>query len=152
MRRLFAFALAPVLACAISTVATGQPNQHAGKAAKPFLPPEAPPVAPAPPPDIKPYDAQLMRLAEIMGALTYMRGLCGDKDAEDWRTRMQALLDAEGTPVSRKDRLAGAYNKGLESYGLSYRTCTANAYIVIKRYLGEGERIAKEIENRYRAS
>jgi uncharacterized protein (TIGR02301 family) len=126
--------------------------QHAGKGAKPFLPPEAPPAVPAPPPETKPYDAQLMRLAEIMGALTYMRGLCGEKDAEAWRTRMQKLLDAEGTPASRKDRLAGAYNKGLESYRISYRTCTPNAYIVIKRYLDEGERIAKEIENRYRAS
>ena len=152
MSRLLAFALASTLAFTTSAVAFAQPNQRASKAPKPFLPPEAPPVPPAPPPETKPYDAQLMRLAEIMGALTYMRGLCGDKDTDEWRTRMQTLLDAEGTPASRKDRLAGAYNKGLESYSVSYRTCTPNAYIVIKRYLGEGERIAKEIENRYRAS
>ncbi len=153
MRGLLALGFAALLVVGPSHAASGPPGQRASKsAAKPFLPPEAPPVAPAPPPDIKPYDAKLLRLAEIMGALTYMRGLCGDKDADEWRTRMQTLLDAEGTPASRRDRLAGAYNKGLESYSLSYRTCTANAYIVINRYLSEGERIAKEIENRYRAS
>ena len=135
-----------------ASAAVAQPTQHGGKAAKPFLPAEAPPVAPAPPPETRPYDPQLMRLAEILGALTYMRGLCGDTDGDEWRSRMQTLLDAEGVPASRKDRLAGAYNKGLESYSISYRTCTPNARSVIRRYLSEGERIATEIQNRYRAS
>ncbi len=93
-----------------------------------------------------------MRLAEILGALTYLRGLCGDKDADEWRSRMQALLDSEGTPAVRKDRLAGAYNQGLQGYELSYRTCSPNAHLVIERFLTEGGRIAREVENRYRAS
>ena len=93
-----------------------------------------------------------MRLAEILGALTYLRGLCGDKDTDQWRSRMQALLDAEGTPPVRKDRLAGAYNQGLQGYELSYRTCTANAHVVIERFLTEGSRLAQDVENRFRAS
>lgn len=129
-----------------------QHGQKAVKTTKPYLPPAPPPATPAPPPETKPYDPQLMRLAEILGALTYLRGLCGDKDADEWRVRMQALLDAEGTPATRKDRLAGAYNRGVEGYSLSYRACTGNAHVVIDRFLAEGERIAKEIENRYRAS
>ena len=116
------------------------------------LPPSGPSVMPASPAETKPYDPQLMRLAEILGTLTYMRQLCGDTDADQWRARMQALLDAEGTSAARKNRLAGAFNRGLEGYSLSYRTCTPNARMVIERFLGEGERIAKQIENRYRAS
>ncbi len=116
------------------------------------LPPPSPPATPQPPPETKPYDPQLMRLAEILGALTYLRDLCGQKDGEEWRTRMQGLLDAEGSPQVRKDRLAGAYNRGIEGYELSYRTCTPNARVVIERFLFEGERIAKAVENRYRAS
>lgn len=129
-----------------------QRGSKAAKSTKPSLPPPPPPATPAPPPETKPYDPQLMRLAEILGALTYLRGLCGDKDAEEWRTRMQALLDAEGMPVTRKDRLAGAFNRGVDGYSLSYRTCTANAHLVIDRFLAEGSRIAKDLENRYRAS
>ena len=117
-----------------------------------ILPPSAPAAAPAPPPETKPYDPQLMRLAELLGALTHLRPLCGEPDAEIWRERMQALLDAEGMPALRKDRLAGAYNRGLEGYGRSYRTCTPNARLVIRRFLSEGERLAKDVGNRYRAS
>ncbi len=93
-----------------------------------------------------------MRLAEILGVLTYLRDLCGSGDADQWRARMQTLLDAEGMPATRKDRLAGAYNHGIQGYSLSYRTCTANAHVIIERFLAEGSRIAKAVENRYRAS
>ncbi|WP_246725216.1 TIGR02301 family protein [Beijerinckia sp. L45] len=114
----------------------------------------APPAAPAPaaPTDVKPYDPQLLRLAEILGALTYLRGLCGDKDADAWHKRMQTLLDAEGTTAIRKERLAGAFNRGIEGYALSYRTCTVNAHLIIERFLAEGSQIAKEVENRFGAT
>lgn len=102
--------------------------------------------------EIKPYDPSLMRLAEVLGALTYLRGLCGEKDSPQWRSRMQALLDAEGTTSTRKDLLAGAYNSGLQGYALSYRSCTPNAHIIIDRFLSEASRIAKTLENRYRAT
>jgi uncharacterized protein (TIGR02301 family) len=115
-------------------------------------PSPSPPATPAPPPESKPYDPQLMRLSEILGALTYLRGLCGAPDAEEWRRRMEALLTAEGSPAVRKDRLAGAFNQGLQGYELTYRSCTANAHLVIERFLLEGGRLAREVENRYRAS
>ena len=130
----------------------GKSNVEKPAPGKPILPPPGPSPARAPPAETKPYDPQLMRLSEILGALTYLRDLCGDADADQWRARMQSLLDAEGTPPSRKDRLAGAYNKGIEGYSLSYRTCTANAHAVIERFLVEGGQIAKAVENRYRAS
>ena len=119
-------------------------------AAVPASPP--PPATPAAPPDSRPYDPQLLRLAEVLGALTTMRQLCGAPDADQWRQRMRALLDSEGNPPSRKDRLAGAYNRGLRGYGLTYRTCTANARLVIQRFLDESSRLARDIGNRYRAS
>jgi uncharacterized protein (TIGR02301 family) len=102
--------------------------------------------------EVKPYDPSLMRLAEVLGALTYLRGLCGEKDSPQWRARMQALLDAEGTTTTRKDLLAGAYNSGLQGYALSYRSCTPNAHVIIDRFLGEASRIAKSLENRYKAT
>jgi uncharacterized protein (TIGR02301 family) len=102
--------------------------------------------------ETKPYDPSLMRLAEVLGALSYLRGLCGEKDEGTWRTRMQALLEAEGTTQTRKDHLAGAFNSGLRGYALSYRTCTPNAKVIIDRFLGEAARIAKTLENRFGAT
>ncbi len=113
--------------------------------------PETPsaPVADKPPP---PYEPALLRLSEILGALTYLRDICGAADSESWRGRMQALLDAEAKGTNRKEHLAGAYNRGFHGYELSYRVCTPNARIVIKRFLAEGEKIAHEIANRYGSS
>ncbi len=121
----------------------------AGQAAAQVPPPTAPPVIQT---DVKPYDPQLLRLAEVLGALTYLRDLCADKDSETWRARMQSLLDSEGTSQIRKDRLAGAYNKGIEGYALSYGSCTPNARLIIARFLAESGRIAKAIENQFGAS
>lgn len=164
LRRVRGVATLMVIAVGLTTPApsmaqrVGQharPGQRSGPKpapGKPILPPPGPSPVRTPPAEVKPYDPQLMRLAEILGALTYLRDLCGDADADQWRARMQSLLDAEGTPSSRKDRLAGAYNSGIEGYSLSYRTCTPNAHAVIGRFLTEGSRIAKAVENRYRAS
>ena len=148
-------ALAALIAAQGVVPALAQHAVHSGrKVDRPpvVLPPPSPPATPAPPPESKPYDAKLMRLAEILGALTYLRGLCGDKDTGEWRARMQALLDAEGTPPVRKDRLAGAYNQGLQGYELSYRSCTANAHTAIARFLTEGSKLAQDVENRFRSS
>jgi uncharacterized protein (TIGR02301 family) len=102
-----------------------------------------------PPP---PYEPELLRLSEILGALTYLRDICGHADAESWRSRMQALLDSEAKTATRKEHLAGAYNRGFHGYEISYRACTPNAQVIIKRFLAEGEKIAHDVANRYGAS
>ena len=86
--------------------------------------PPRPPAPAAPPPQTEPaipYEPQLLRLAEILGSLTYLRDLCGAGDADKWRTQMTALLAAEGATVARKERLAGSFNKGFRGYEQTYR-------------------------------
>jgi uncharacterized protein (TIGR02301 family) len=107
---------------------------------------KAPAPAPEPPP---PYEPQLLRLSEIMGALTYLRDLCGERDAEAYRAKMSALLSVEGTTDARKERLAGAYNHGFQGYALTYRACTPAARVVIARFLDEAARVSKDLANRY---
>jgi uncharacterized protein (TIGR02301 family) len=111
---------------------------------------EQPPASLEEPPP--PYEPQLLRLSEILGALTYLRDICGDADAASWRGRMQALLDAEAKSSVRKEHLAGAFNRGFHGYELSYRVCTPNAQLIIKRFLTEGEQITHDVTNRYSAS
>ncbi len=84
-----------------------------------------------------------------MGALTYLRGLCGDGDTEAYRAKMAALLAAEATSDARKERLAGAYNHGFQGYALTYRTCTPAARVVIARFLDEAARVSKDLASRY---
>lgn len=115
-------------------------------AAKPAAPAEPPPPVEPPP---APYDRDLMRLSEVIGALAFLRGLCAAPDASEWPTRMKAILDAEGVTPNRRDRLAGAYNRGYRGYALTYRVCTPSAEEAAGRYVAEGERLTHSISGKY---
>jgi len=119
------------------------PRAQAQQPAAPAVPPASPDTT-APP-----YERQLLRLGEILGALTYLRDICGDNDSAEWRRRMAAIIDAEGVTDARKERLAGAYNRGFRSYETIYRTCTPNAELAIARYLDEGQKIVRDVSSRY---
>ena len=104
------------------------------------------PAAEPPPP---PYEPKLLRLSEIMGALAYLRELCAEHDADAFRAKMAALLGVEAQTEARKERLAGAYNRGFEGYALTYRACTPAAHEIIARFLDEAARISKDVASRY---
>lgn len=117
-------------------------TKAASKAAPGAPSPPAPSTAP-------PYEAQLLRMAEMMGALAYLRDLCGANDGAQFRSKMKSLLGAEGVSESERDLLAGAYNRGFEGYRLNYRTCTPAAGEIVARYLAETARLAAEVASRY---
>lgn len=96
-----------------------------------------------------PFDTSLQRLAEIMGALSYLRALCGAGDGERWRIEMQALVDAEAPAGERRTRMVAAFNRGYRGFQTTYRTCTPAADLAIRRYLEEGAKIARDITARY---
>jgi uncharacterized protein (TIGR02301 family) len=94
-------------------------------------------------PDGKPYDDKLMRLAEILGAVHYLRELCSANEGLLWRDRMKELLDAEGTSALRRARLTRSFNQGYRSYSRTYVTCTPSAQTAIGRFLSEGLQISE---------
>jgi len=93
-------------------------------------------------PDSKPYDDRLMRLSEVLGAVHYLRELCGANDGQLWRERMKELMDAEGSTALRRAKLTRSFNNGYRSYSRTYNTCTPSAQTAINRFLGEGAEIA----------
>ncbi len=109
--------------------------------------------APAPAPPIQggpaPFDADLMRLSEILGALQYLRALCGANEGQKWRDEMQALLEAEAQTPDRRNRMVANFNRGYRSFQQAYRTCTPAANVAVRRYLDEGAKISREITARY---
>jgi uncharacterized protein (TIGR02301 family) len=99
--------------------------------------------------DPAPYDADLERLAEILGSLQYLRTVCDAKEGQKWRNEMQALIDAEAPSGERRRKIVAGYNRGYRGFQQTYRTCTPAASIAIRRYLDEGAKIAREITARY---
>jgi uncharacterized protein (TIGR02301 family) len=114
--------------------------------------PAKPGTAPAAEEPAPPYEPQLLRLSELLGALTYLQNLCGGQSGQVWRDKMTALMDAETQDETRRERLAGAYNRGFKGYELNYRQCTANAQAIITRFLNESGRIARDVTRRYGTS
>ncbi|MBM3527140.1 MAG: TIGR02301 family protein [Alphaproteobacteria bacterium] len=96
-----------------------------------------------------PFDADLVRLAEILGSLHYLRALCGANEGSKWRDQMQALLDAETQSGDRRRRLVTSFNRGYRVFQQTYRTCTPAADLAVRRYLDEGAKISREITARY---
>lgn len=97
-----------------------------------------------------PFDNDLKRLAEILGALHYLRPLCGaNNEGQKWRNEMQALIDAEASGGTRRSAMISSFNRGFNSFQQSYRTCTPLAEIAIRRYLDEGAKISREVTGRY---
>jgi uncharacterized protein (TIGR02301 family) len=98
---------------------------------------------------VAPYDRDLQRLSEILGALQYLRAICGAKEGQVWRDQMQALVDAEAPAGERHDRLIASFNRGYRGFQRTYRVCTPAAGVAIRRYLDEGAKIARDITARY---
>jgi uncharacterized protein (TIGR02301 family) len=95
--------------------------------------------------DTKPYDDRLMRLSEILGAVHYLRELCGSNDGQKWRDQMRELMDTEGSSALRRAKLTRSFNNGYRSYSRTYNVCSQSAQTAITRFLAEGTEIAESL-------
>jgi uncharacterized protein (TIGR02301 family) len=131
----------------------GSPYRQAPRPSAPSAP-KLPPQASAPPqPALQeqptPYDRDLQRLSEILGALHFLRGICNSNEGQKWRSEAQALIEAEAPSGTRHEQMIGSFNRGYRVFQQAYRSCTPAADIVIRRYLEEGAKIARDITARY---
>jgi uncharacterized protein (TIGR02301 family) len=112
--------------------------------------PPKPTEAPLPAVEIPPaYETQLLRLAELMGALDYLGELCTPGEGGAFRAKMAALLEVEAKTMARKELLSGAFNRGFQDYALGYSTCTPAARTIIARFLDETSKLTKDVSDRF---
>lgn len=95
-----------------------------------------------------PFESRLMRLAEVLGSLHYLRNLCGET-GNQWRGQMEKLLAAENPDAARRARFIANFNRGYRSFDEIYVNCTPSATEAISRYMKEGEALSREIAGRY---
>jgi uncharacterized protein (TIGR02301 family) len=95
-----------------------------------------------------PYEGKMLRLAEILGSLHYLRNLCGEAGSE-WRDRMDAIVTAEKPSEAERVRLISSFNHGYRVFSDNYTRCTPSALAAIDRYMKEGEDLSNEIISRY---
>lgn len=117
--------------------------------AVPKLPTTTGPTTPPAQDQPAPYDKDLQRLSEILGALHFLRGICGSNEGQKWRDEAQTLIEAEAPTGARHDQMIASFNRGYHGFQQSYRSCTPAADAVIRRYLEEGAKLARDITARY---
>lgn len=138
MRRLLLvlFLLVPVLLASTPDSAQAQ-DVAEDTAVSPDLPPP-------------PYESKLLRLAEIIGSIQYLRNLCNPEGENGWLESMQALLDSETVgEADRRAQLTAGYNRGFRAFASVYTVCTASALVAEERYRHEGATLIAEIVARY---
>lgn len=95
-----------------------------------------------------PFEQPMLRLAEVLGSLHYLRNLCGEP-GEAWRKEMEDLLATENPAPERRAKFIASFNRGYRSFDGVYVSCTASATEAITRYMKEGEALARDIATRY---
>ncbi|WP_187301266.1 MULTISPECIES: TIGR02301 family protein [unclassified Aureimonas] len=102
---------------------------------------------------VKPTNAAYMkplgRLATILGSMHFLRGLCGDADADVWRAKMDAILAAQAPNEADRRILVASFNQGYRAFASTYRMCTPAATVAMERYRQEGANLSREISARY---
>lgn len=96
-----------------------------------------------------PYDDQLVRLAELLGSLHYLRNLCGAGEGQIWRDKMQELLQAENPSAARRARLVDGFNRGYRGFQRTHATCTDASRLLADRFVREGTKISSQVATRY---
>jgi uncharacterized protein (TIGR02301 family) len=112
--------------------------------AAPAQSPTTPPVAPLPPEisDARPYDDKLIRLSVVIGAVHYLRELCGGSDGAVWRDRMREIIETDKGSALRRVKLTKSFNHGYRSYRRTYQTCSGPAQATLTKFLSEGAELS----------
>jgi uncharacterized protein (TIGR02301 family) len=95
-----------------------------------------------------PFEANLIRLSEVLGALHFLRNLCGEASNE-WFDHMEQLLEAENPDDMRRARFVASFNAGYQAFESNYTRCTPSAIEAIGRYMKEGEALTRDTAARY---
>lgn len=97
-----------------------------------------------------PYDNQLARLSEILGAVQYLRSICPASGTDEWRKSMSDLLAADtATEPHRRQRMTAAFNRGYRAFASVHTSCTPAAIAAEENYRNEGATLAQEIASRF---
>lgn len=109
-------------------------------------------TAPAEPPlqASAPYDADLLRLSEILGSVQYLNSLCHAQGDDRWRKSMESLIELEaGKDTERRQKFTAAFNHGYRAFASVHSGCTPAALEAENRYRAEGATLATEITARF---
>ena len=114
--------------------------------------------APGPPPILErgptPFEPQLLKMAELMGALAFLADICSNEasnaqSGQIWRDKTALLMDAETSGPRLRGLMAGAYNRGYSDLEVNYKGCSQPALALYEHDLEMVHRLSQDLARRY---
>jgi uncharacterized protein (TIGR02301 family) len=148
-RNLLSFVFLFVMPAAYAQEPAGlQPKIPAATATEIAIPAIPVPAGPNPDEPVS-YDAELARLATILGSLHYLRNLCGET-GNQWRDEMETIILSDKMESLRKKRAIAAFNDGYQAFSASYTQCNPRAIEAIGKFQSEGAALTATVLTRYK--
>jgi len=91
------------------------------------------------------YDRLTVQLAEVMGGLHYLRGLCAYDRPAFWRDRMNDFMALDEPTGERRTILVEAFNGGFARAERDFYDCTRGALKEVRFLSGRGAELAADL-------
>ncbi len=91
---------------------------------------------------------QLLRIAEIMGAVHYLHGQCDRNDNQTWRNNMARLIELEQPTQETRTLMIERFNAAYETQRQRFRKCNKKRAREAARLAQEGELLAADMARR----
>ncbi|WOF73179.1 TIGR02301 family protein [Parvibaculaceae bacterium PLY_AMNH_Bact1] len=95
-------------------------------------------------------EGEMVRLAEILGAVHHLREVCNANEGQLWRSKMQDLLRHEKPVPDMKELMVARFNRAYHQHRLAYPRCTGQARADAARFLDEGSGLTQRLAARTR--
>ena len=89
--------------------------------------------------------SRLLKLAEILGAVHHLRGICVAEETQTWRQSMIRLIETQDAPEWLADQMIDRFNQGYYREQSNYPVCDAASERRAVRLANEGARLAKSL-------
>ncbi len=91
------------------------------------------------------YWADVLRVAEILGSVHYMRDLCDGSEGQVWREKMRELLKATEPDEQTRELLVGHFNSAYHKARIAHGRCSGKTVTEINRLLDEGAKLSARL-------
>lgn len=88
------------------------------------------------------YRADMVRLAEVLGAVHLLRERCGGREGQMWRRKMLEMLDIEASSKKDRDMLVNHFNKSYYAMRVNHSRCSMRTISEMNAYIDEGAAVA----------
>lgn len=91
------------------------------------------------------YWADVMRVAEILGGVHYLRDLCNGREGQVWREKMRELLDVTAPDADMRELLVSRFNAAYHKARAAHGRCTGETVTNLNRLTDEGANLSARL-------